>query len=151
MSLDAIRTAIVGKLEQLPGIGRVHAYERYASTHDALRQIYLADDGQLRGWYVQRTGRAEQSPALGRWQVTQRWKIQGFMALADADASELRFDALVESACAAFRQDETLGGTVASTVTDAGAGLQVAQSGPVMFAGVLCHGATLTLATLHYL
>jgi hypothetical protein len=30
------------------------------------------------------------------------------------------------------------------------AGVQVPESGPVMFAGVLCHAARLTLATRHY-
>lgn len=154
MTVTAIRDAIVTKLDAIPSIGRVHGFERYAADFKALADLYVATIGnkpQLRGWFVQRTGTSETSRALGRYEETISWRIRGFMALSDATQSEFSFDALLEAIRDAFRSDETLGGTVASTVTDEAAGIQIEESGPVMFAGVLCHAATLRLATRRYL
>lgn len=154
MSLDTARAAIVAQLNAIPDIGRVHDRERYVADMVGLKALYVADIGgqqQLRGWYVRRVATPQTSRALGRYERTYAWHIRGFMALSDAEASELAFDALIEAICARFRADETLGGAVASTVIEGEAGIQVKESGPVLFAGVLCHAATLTLATRVYL
>jgi hypothetical protein len=152
--VSAARAAIVAKLATVADIGRVNNYERYSADFEGLKAHYVAQiDGaeQLRGWYVRRTGRKQQSPALGRYVITESWLIKGFMALADEAESELVFDDLCEVVIETFRTDETLGDAVASTVMDDGtAGLQM-DSGPVMFAGVLCHSASLTLSTRRYL
>jgi hypothetical protein len=83
--------------------------------------------------------------------VLNKWRISGFLSLDDANQSEIVFDNLVEAVCDAFRADETLGGLIAGTVMDNPnvAGIQVEDSGPVMFAGVLCHSARLVLYTWH--
>jgi len=152
--VSAVRAAIAANLAAVPDIGMVHNYERYAKEYDALQALYVTQiDGanQLRGWYVRRTGRRQSSPSLGRYVITESWLVKGFMALADDTESELVFDALCEAVIEAFRADETLGGAVASTVMDDGtAGLQM-DCGPVMFAGILCHSASLTLSTRRYL
>lgn len=150
MSIEAQRAAIVAKISSVPGIGRVHGHERYLQDQEQLKALYVSGD-QLLGWYAQRQKTAESSPSLGRYIEQTRWKIQGFMGLADdeADPSELRFDALIEALRDAFRRDETLGGTVSSTVLpDGTAGLQLEASGPVVFCGHLCHGATFSLTTV---
>jgi hypothetical protein len=152
-AIDLPRAAIVANLESIADIGRVHDHEPYAADLQTLQAFYLATIAgvpQLRGWYVRRTATKETSRALGRYEELVSWKIQGFLALNEAARSEFAFDTLLEAIRDAFRSDETLSGTVVTTVTDEGAGVQVAMSGPVMFAGVLCHGATLTLATKRY-
>lgn len=153
-ALALIRAAIVAKLETVPGIGRVHGYERFADRKSELADLYVAG-GQLLGWNVRRIATAETSPAIGRTVVTHRWRIRGFMALADEAASEIAFDTLIEAIGDAFRDDDTLGGTVATCIVEEGsapqAGIQVEDSGPVDFAGVLCHAAQLSLATRHFL
>jgi hypothetical protein len=79
------------------------------------------------------------------------------MSLDDAAASELVFDDLIESIRDAFAADETLGGTVAQcAVPDDGSGngesgIQLDDTGPAMFAGVLCHVCRLGLNTIRYL
>lgn len=70
------------------------------------------------------------------------------MSLDDETQSELAFDNLIEAARDAFREDETIGGAVETTTVDGQAGLQLDDSGPSMFAGVLCHHARLSLATI---
>lgn len=146
MTLATIRSAIVAKIETVAGIGLVHRYERYAVQQEAMRQLYLTG-GNVDGWFVRRVETVERSRAIGRYIEDHRWAIRGFRSLVDADASELAFDATIEDMRDAFRADETLGGAIDSTLVDDLAGLQVDDSGPVMFAGVLCHAASLTLWT----
>ncbi|AWI78583.1 hypothetical protein CEW87_03935 [Parazoarcus communis] len=149
---ETTRAAIVGLLNAVPGIGVVHAYERYAAKHPELRALYVVQTGagteQLRGWYVRRLSfRVERDGMDGR-RVFTTWLIRGVMALQDSTQSELEFDALVDSIRRAFEDDATLGGAVTSTLTpDGEIGAQLTGAGPVMFAGVLCHAADLTLTT----
>lgn len=149
MSLELIRSAIVTTLQGIASIGLVHPYERYAADLKALAALYtteISGQRQLRGWYVQRAKTMEAQSAKRAFFDRHTWRVRGFMSLADADQSELVFDGLVEAARAAFRADLTLGGVVMAPEKDEHAGVAV-ESGPVLFAGVLCHSATLTLTT----
>lgn len=150
-TLTQIRDAIAAKMATVADIGKVHKYERFAKGEKDFRLLY-EHQGQIRGWNIRRLTRAENSQVMGESNVINRWQIRGFMSMSDADASELVFDGLVEGLCAAFRADETLGGLIMSTVIPTMgnlAGLQEEDSGPVMFAGVLCHSARLILHTWH--
>jgi hypothetical protein len=149
-TLDQIRNAIAAKIAAVPDIGKVHEYERFAKGEKDFRTLY-EHNGQIRGWNVRRLTKAENAPAQGCYNVLNKWRISGFLSLDDANQSEIVFDNLVEAVCDAFRADETLGGLIAGTVMDNPnvAGIQVEDSGPVMFAGVLCHSARLVLYTWH--
>lgn len=149
-AVAAIRAAIVATLRSVPGIGVVNDHERYAKAVDGLRALYVpSGEQQLRGWWVRRVKLAERDRVLPRSIEYTQWRIQGVMALDDASASELAFDDLIETARAAFRANDTLGGTVSQCALPDGseAGLQLLDAGPVNFAGVLCHGARLSLTT----
>lgn len=151
--LTTIRNAIVATLLSVPGIGQVHAFERFARQESAFRELYLTD-GRILGWNVSRKATLTTSNVLGRDAVTHEWQVRGFVALSDGDASELAFDVLIEAARDAFRANETLSGTVFDTTPGGNeggiVGLQVLEIAPVMFCGVLCHGARLQLFTRHY-
>lgn len=147
--VDPIRDAVVATLAAVPDIGRVHAYERYASRRSELATLYQ-HQGQLRGWFLRRVRQSETSSSLGRITRVVTWVVRGYMAWSDDDASQLVFEGLLDSAIAAFRVDESLGGAVDSTVVGESAGLQLLDAGPVMFADVLCHGAELQLLTRDY-
>jgi len=149
-TLDDIRNAIATKIAAVPNIGQVHGYERFAKAEKDFRTLYASAD-RILGWNVRRASRKETSLAMGRWDITNKWQIKGFLSLDDAAESELVFDRLVEAICDAFRADENLGGIVDTTVMENPnvSGIQVEDSGPVMFSGVLCHSARLTLFTRH--
>jgi hypothetical protein len=149
-TLMQIRDAIALKIATVPEIGQVHRFERFAKGEKDFRTQY-EHNGQVRGWNVRRISRTETSPALGISNIVNKWRISGFMSLEDATGSELVFDDLVEALCQKFRDDETLGDLIAGTVLENPnvAGIQVEDSGPVMFAGVLCHSARLVLYTWH--
>lgn len=147
-----IRAAIVAKIALLPGAGVVHNRERYADTLDGLVSLYVSS-GVLQGWFVRRLSTVRRRPAIGRLVVVHTWAIRAYRAYDDAGASELSFDDLVESFGDAIRDDDTLGGVVTSCAPDGldgEAGVQLEDSGPVMFAGVLAHSARLKLRTLHF-
>jgi len=144
--LETIRTAIIAKLEAVANIGLVHNRQRFAAKEEIFRELYI-QEAQLLGWHVRRVATREISPNSGRWIGDHDWEIRGYQGFSDVDESELAFDALIEAIRDAFREDETLGGVVFSTVTDRRAGIEVAESLPVMFTGVLCHSCKLLLTT----
>lgn len=155
--LETVRAAILDALRGVPDVGRVHDRPRYASNDQAWRAHYAWPEGaakpQIRGWFVRRVATREHAPAVGRRVVDHRWLITGLMSLVDDAATEIALDDLVERVRAAFLADDTLGGAVFGTFEDLGssgaAGVQVADSETVMFAGVLCHRVQLTLVTRH--
>ena len=154
MSAATHRAALVALITAVPDAGRVHDYERFAREEAAFRAHYLhtlpGGAKQLRGWQISRAAVAERLVGVGRWLVEHSWRVRGYMALDDAAATELVFDGLVESLRAAFRADPTLGGlSTAGPVGDED-GIQMRDAGPVMFCGVLCHSALLTLQTREY-
>lgn len=138
-----IRAAIVARLKTVAGIGAVFAFERYAKTDKDFRVIYAAGE-QVLGWHVRRVARRE-APANN--EVLTTWEIRGFMSLADEAESELALDALIDAICDAWRADPTLGGVVIYPKDDGMAVPELADAGPVMFTGTLCHSARLRLVT----
>lgn len=156
MSVAAIRTAIVARLNSVSGIGVVHAYERYAADLAKLKTLYCpTGETTIRGWFVRRFRTNESGNIQSRTVEQIRWRIQGMMAVNDAAASELTFDELIESVRDAFAQDETLGGTVDQCSEpgneDGESCIQLDDAGPVMFGGVMCHACRLSLPTVRYL
>jgi hypothetical protein len=147
--LTTIRNAIVALLEGVAGIGRVHAYERYATNDRGFRDLYDAGAGKILGWHVRRVATRDDALGVGAMGTTHTWRVVGIRALEDAEASELELDDLVERIRAAGRDDDTLAGAVATITIDQRAGFELVDSGPVMFAGVLCHRVVLKLTTVH--
>lgn len=147
--MSAVRTAIVGLLGGVTGIGQVHGYERYSHQEQAFRALY-ATGGAVRGWFVQRSGFRRRQLGSGRELLTETWMVTGFMSLVDADQSELEMDGLVDRISASERADPTLGGVARGLPVDGAAGFQLLDAGPVTFAGVLCHRARLSLLTQRF-
>lgn len=147
-TLAQVRAAIKTTLEGVSGIGQVHDYERFAKrTADFLALYRSTTHNQVRGWNFRRVSTQERSPDVGRFIVTARWQIRGYMTLDDSATSEKTFDNLVEDVRDAFRANDTLGGVVDTCIIGDVAGAQLEEAGPVMLADHLCHGARLTLQT----
>ena len=155
-TLAQIREAIRARVAAISNIGKVNDYERYTAQMSELKMLYvatIAGADQLRGWHIRRVSKRETYVDLERWVIVNNWHIRGFMAIEDSAGSEKIFDDLVEAVCDVFDTTPTLiaDPNYAEVVLDEeSGGVQVPESGPVMFAGVLCHAARLTLATRHY-
>jgi len=148
-----IRAKIAEKIFALDNAVAVHEYERYTRNMSDLVAMYKsgdADNPRLHGWYVRLVATKEVFVNVSRWSIWHTWRMRGFMALDDADQTELLFDDAIEAIRDDFREDMDLGGLVAECVAENGeSGVQMISSGPVMFAGVLCHSAELGLTTQH--
>jgi len=150
-----LRAAIVARLEGVEGIGVVHGRQRYAAEQPAFRALYTVDAGgglrRINGWHLRRVRTAETSPTIGGAIAVHLWRIEGFLSFDDAAGSELEFDLLVERIRDAFRADPELGSAAVIPEDEGAYGVQVESSEPVMFAGHLCHGCRLSLATRLYM
>ena len=155
-TLAEIRAAIIALHQAVPDVGVVHNRERYANSEDKFRALFVMTPAggaqQVRGWWWRRVATAESSVSTGTTMNVHTWECRGYMALNDAEASELAFDALIEALRDAVRADPTLGGVCdQNAVSGEPDGVQVTDAGPVMFCGVLCHSAVLQLRTWSYL
>lgn len=155
-SVETLRAAIKAKLLAVADIGQVHDYERYLKDQSKLASLYASTaqvGNRIYGWYLRRVRTAEQLVDAGRNYEDHFWRLRGFMSLDDGDASEKKFDIQIEAIRDAFRADLTLGGICETHFKEANgeqAGLQLEESEPVLFAGVLCHSARLGLITRVY-
>lgn len=160
-TLAQSREALVTLLRAIPGIGLVHASERYAMSEQSFRNLYVfsaADassdgfgvDPHIRGWFVRRVQTAELTEN-GRVLNEHTWHIRGYLAFRDEIGSELVFDELVERMRDAIRIAPALGlpGLLGASVAQE-RGVQVASAGPVHFCGALCHSALLELRTRNW-
>ena len=144
-----VRDAIAATLNAVPNIGSVQTFERFSKQLGDLKGFYVSA-GQLRGWLIRRLRERRVQIAIGRDRVDADWQLRGYLSIDDSAESELVFDDLIDAAIVQFRLDVTLGGVINTTVLSDRVGLQLEASGPVMFAGVLCHEARLALTTRHF-
>lgn len=155
-TLAQLRAAIKAKIEGVAGMGEVHGFQRYLKDQSKLALLYAssAQEGRrIYGWYLTRLRTAELLVDVGRNYRDVFWRVRGFMSLEDSSETEILFDNQVEAMCDAFRADPGLGGICETTFKEANgnqAGLQLELQEPVLFCGVLCHGATLGLVTRVY-
>jgi hypothetical protein len=148
VDVSAVRAGLKAALVAVPNIGQVHDYERYAKNERDLAAHY-AYGGAIRGWYIRRAGATESMTATRRNSARLRWRITGFMSIDDGAASEITFDGLIEAVRDQVRADPSLGGAADGIVEGNQAGVQLDDAGPVLFAGVLCHSARMSLITRH--
>lgn len=157
-----MRAAIAAAISAAAPEARVHAYQRYVAREADLARLYVsAASGRLNGWHVSRVGfsNTREYPRDIVTKTVTVWRITGFMALDDSAAdgmpaswqpSEPVFDDQVDAVTVGLLEDYTLGGTVADIWSGEAVGAQGDDIGPVVFAGVLCHMARLSLRTVAY-
>lgn len=157
-----IRDALLARLTATPGLGEqlgvVHAFERYANSLRELGPLYKPGGGkELRGWFLRRVTARPVVASNLHLEVETLWRLRGYLALEDADASELTMQGLADAVMLDLwaAGDETLGGLVVNLGPRGGErpgtpwGWQLVDFQPVQFAGVLCHMAALELTTTH--
>lgn len=154
------RNAIVSVLASVPQIGVVQDRERHAASDAELATLFTytppaAGTAHVRGWWLRRSSTVEHGSSTARTVSVHQWTLHGYLAIADAQASELLLDDLVEQFRALVRADPTLGGVCQpgplAGSDDSTDGVQVMRAEPVDFAGVRCHSVVLQLRTWSYL
>lgn len=144
-----IRALIAARLEAIESVGVVHQYERWLKRREDLKALYVGTIGgneRLFGWFIRRVGGSSQRGHTLCAARFDAWEIRGFMALDDADESEMIFDDVIDAIISDFHETRPLGNGV-RVMDENEQACRLVQSQPVMFAGVLCHSATLALNT----
>lgn len=145
MSESAINAGIKSVLDGVSAIANVHDYVRWAKSWGAFLDLIKDEtNGKINGWMFSRRSTATRQATVGEIERAHVYVVRGYYGLADADESEKTFQGIVDDACDAFDDDQTLGGACDTIHPDwgpmAGAvGLQVDIVEPRMFGSVLCH------------
>lgn len=153
--VHAHRQALVALFSAVPNIGLVHPEEPYAKSQTDFQALYQWVDPvngkkQIRGWFVHRQRSQEMELGVGRVMNVHTWRLRGFLSLQPPGSGQV-FDELIEALRDAFRADPILGGVAQPGPVGQPSGVQVMESLPVVFSGVLCHGAQLELKTWAFL
>jgi hypothetical protein len=149
-TLEEVRAEIVARIASVPNVGVVHDHEPYAADMGSLRNFYVSEIGGealMQGWFVRRTARERVAESKERRAITEEWQIRGYRALSEDNGSEKAFDALIEAISARFDADDYVVDLWLDTQAAEVVGVQLLESKPVMFAGVLCHCAEMRLYT----
>ncbi len=154
--LTSLRTSIHTILVAALPVGtQVHDYFRLTTTDAALRAVMVSTDDRLHAWMV---SLSEGDTGVGIYlgssqeQIRFRWALHGWLAVNDADESEMLWEAEVTKVIKAFQAAPKLNrGT--------GGGGDVIDSGPIQIdsisyrrvppeTGALCHYALLSYSVL---
>lgn len=146
MNYEAIRDAIKARLDDITDIGKIEPSERYAKSHRDLKVFYAVGD-LIKGGFIRRTGFISKSPDDYTYIEKSSWEIHYMHSWVDPDSGDA-FELMLDLIAREFEQDVTLGGVVQTTKEGDQAAIQLLNSGPAMFAGILVHNATMSLKTL---
>jgi hypothetical protein len=154
MSEANIRAQIKTILESVSGIGIVHNYQRYANDWNTILSLFRpTGKGVINGWMISRSNTPERIITLGQVDRAHSFLIRGFYSHDDVSASEIIFQALLDSVQAAFRKNLDLNGSCDNTSPEFGegsgmSGLQIKTIDLRMFGSVLCHYCELTIGAV---
>ena len=143
---DPVRGKIKEVMEEVPGVGVVNGYERYSKRKHELLKHYQAD-GRVKGWFIRRARKIIRRDGSDKT-VAIHWQIHGFWSLEDEDGTEEKLAELVDDLIETFATKPDLDGVVTEINDGNQYGLAQDESGPVMFAGVLCNSVRLSLVTI---
>jgi len=144
MSESAIREQIAAILGAVDGMGIVHQYQRWSADLKKFLSLFKDADGKINGCIIARKKTVSRNLAFGKEEDAHIYMIRFYYGLKDADATELRFQKLLEDSKQALRTNSTLNGTCETISPDWGpmkgsAGLQIDDVDIRAFGGVLCH------------
>jgi hypothetical protein len=141
MSESAVRQKVFEIISAVPNVGKVYNYERWAVDWNKFINLFKdTASSRILGWEICRGGMQSQKIDVIEESRTHGFKAKGYMAVNDAQASDIEFNAIIEAICNAFKGNHTLGGTC----LDAGP-VAVPIIEPRMFGSVLCHYAELNI------
>jgi len=143
-----VRAQIYDVLVAVDNIGVVHDYERWSADWSAYLDLFKTSiDGQdvIRGWTITCQSFPQEYVQFGgSIQRSYTYKVRGYVALKDSEASEKTAIALTEDVVEALDGDSTLHDDSGDTRFNTGpADLSIFE--PRLFGSVLCHYAEITL------
>ncbi len=141
MALADIRTEIKSLLETVPGIGKVHDFERWTTDWKKFLEYFKTEDNKINGWTISRSTTEEEAQSMAVNIRTHQIIIKGYYGLKDSVESEKTFQALIESICDVLRSNHDLNGSCLTSDPP-----QVTKVYPRPFGGVLVHVCNIALS-----
>ncbi len=145
MSLEAIRQQIRVIASGVPGVGRIHDYERFSAEYSKFLELFKVD-GRINGFMFFRIQRIERFLAAGESEIAHVFRFRRLCGLEDAEATGIAFDDHVEDLCSAFNLRDDLNESCDTINPDWGPmqgmrGPQIETIDIRKFGSVLCHFA----------
>jgi len=146
MGLAEIRTQIKTLLETVPGIGKVHDYERLTRDWNTFLSFFRDSNGRINGWTIGRLFAREKFRGASPVNIrTHQIVIRGYYGLKDSLETDKTFQSLIESICAVLRSNSDLNGSCFRSDPP-----QVTKIYPRTFGGVLVHYTEIVLSVEEY-
>lgn len=143
-TLATVRAAVKARVVAAVPTGTpVHDYFRHLEDEATRAAVAVDASGRLHVWMVTLASEAPVTlPVLGagHTQAQLAFELHGYLALADASATEKTMDAEVADIIDAFRADKYLGGAAINAWP-----VERAAGGWIQFTSALCHYARLTV------
>lgn len=147
MGLPEIRTEIKSLLETVPGIGKVHDFERWTNDWKTFLSLFKTEENKINGWTISRSFTKEKVHAATAVNIrTHRIIIKGYYGLKDSIESEKTFQSLIESVCDVLRKNNDLNSSCWGSDPP-----QVTKVYPRPFGGILVHACNIVLSVDEYL
>jgi len=147
MGLAEIRTEIKRLLEEVPGIGKVHDFERWTVDWRRFLEYFKDAEDRINGWIITRTESQERQHAAGAVNIRSHlFVIKGYYGLKDSLESEKVFQDLIEEVCAVLRAHSDLNGSCLTSLPP-----QVVKVYHYPFGGVLVHACDIRLRVDEYI
>ncbi len=147
MSLADIRKEIKNLLETVPGIGKVHDFERWTTDWKKFLEYFKTEDNKINGWTISRSESQEREHAAGVVNISNHtFIIKGYYGLKDSLESEKTFQDLIEEIRSVLRTHHDLNGSCLTTSPP-----QVSVLRPSPFGGILMHQCQIRLRVDEYI
>ncbi|GJM12791.1 MAG: hypothetical protein DHS20C12_11940 [Pseudohongiella sp.] len=148
-----VRNAIKAKIESVADVGTIQPRERFSKNNKELKAFYTTEIGdtgeyKLIGGFLRRVTYAGQSANDIYFTRKQAWEFHYLLGWDDENNSEEEFNEKIDAIAEAFETDTTLGNVTATVSSDGTPPLDLVQSGPAMFGGVLVHYAVMKINTV---
>lgn len=147
MGLAEIRTEIKNLLETVPGIGKVHDYERWTTDWKTFLSYFKDADNRINGWTITRRRTSERIHAASAVNIaTHVFEISGYYGLKDSQESEKTFQGLIELVCSVLRENNSLNGNCLRSEPP-----QLTMVYHHTLSGILVHACDIRLAVDEYI
>ncbi len=147
MGLSEIRIQIKTLLETVPGIGKVHDFERWTTDWNAFLNYFKDSHNRINGWVITRSETSERLQSPEAVNVSAHtFVIKGYYGLQDSLESEKIFQDLIESVRSVLRVNSTLNGTCRRIYPPS---VNILANRP--YAGILMHQCEIHLKVEEYI
>jgi len=111
MGLANVRSEIKNLLESVPGIGKVHDYQRWTDDWESLLELFKDSSNKINGWTISFPRSTERKDTPGINIGTHDAEIIGYYGLEEDGESEKVFQGLIEEVCSVLRNNNSLKGS----------------------------------------